>query len=612
MCIKGLKPVRQFLLLFLPLLLCSISVIAQDMESVNLANEYFQSGEYDKAKEIYDKLARDKNNIPLIHNNYFEVMLTKGDYDQAMKYIDRRIKENPGNYYYQVDKGLIYKRQEQNTKADEYFNGLIDRIAGDEFQTRLVAQYFVKNQMFDYAVKTFIAGRAALHKPDQYSLNLANIYRILNNKDKMISEYMNYVNQSPNNIAYVKNVLQSTLIEEDDLQKFEQVLIDRIQKDPGNKTYTDLLIWVNVQEKNFYGAFVQARAYDRRFDNNGAKVLEVGFLALNNKAYSDAIKIFDYLCNTYKNSYLYAIAKRYKIQAREDLVKNTYPVNLTEIRNLANDYNNLIREVGVSPAVAEAMLNKAHLHAFYLNEIDSAIEILNRIVNIPKISPNLVAQCKLDLGDIYILDGKPWESALLYAQVEKSRKETPIGYEAKLRSAKLSYYEGDFQLAQEHLDVLKLATSREIANDAMKLSIFIQDNTALDTSDFLLKKYSSIELLLFQNKKQQALDSLQSMYAKYKGCSLTDDILWQESKIQIEMGKYQDAIASLENITQNYGKDILGDDAMFKMGEVYQNYLNNIEKAKDIYYNFLTEYPGSIYTSEARKRFRQLRGDAIN
>jgi TolA-binding protein len=117
---------------------------------------------------------------------------------------------------------------------------------------------------------------------------------------------------------------------------------------------------------------------------------------------------------------------------------------------------------------------------------------------------------------------------------------------------------------------------------------------------------------LFQNKKQQALDSLQSMYAKYKGCSLTDDILWQESKIQIEMGKYQDAIASLQNITQNYGKDILGDDAMFKMGEVYQNYLNNIEKAKDIYYNFLTEYPGSIYTSEARKRFRQLRGDAIN
>jgi hypothetical protein len=34
----------------------------------------------------------------------------------------------------------------------------------------------------------------------------------------------------------------------------------------------------------------------------------------------------------------------------------------------------------------------------------------------------------------------------------------------------------DFELAQAHLDILKLATSREIANDAMELSLLITDN----------------------------------------------------------------------------------------------------------------------------------------
>ncbi len=603
------RPVKLFISSMIFALIFIQSVVGQDMEYINLANEYYKSGEYDKAKDLYDKLAKDKNNIPLIHENYMEVMLTKQDYNEALKYIDKRIKDNPSNYYYKIDKGIIYKRQGDKSKEEEYFNNLINDIAKDEFQARLMAQYFIKYQMFDYALKVFKASRSSLNNPELYSLDLANLYRILNNKDEMVSEYLNFINQNPQNVNYVKNILQSTLIDKGDLEKFEQTLIDRIQKDPGNKNYSELLIWVNVQEKNFYGAFVQARAYDRRFDKNGSKVLEVGFLALNNKAYDDAIKIFDYICTNYKDSYLYPVARRYKIQSREELVKNTYPVDLTEIRKLANDYENLIQEFGAVPAVAEAMLNKAHLHAFYLNEIDSAIDILNQIVKIPKISPNLVAQCKLDLGDIYILDGKPWESALLYAQVEKTRQDTPIGYEAKLRSAKLSYYEGDFALAQEHLDVLKLATSREIANDAMQLSIFIQENTALDTSDFLLKKYSAIELMLFQNKKQAALDSLQAMYSKYKGCSLTDDILWKMAQIQIEMGKYNDAVSNLKNITDNYGDDILGDDAMYKMGEVYQNYLNDNEDAKEIYRKFLTKYPGSIYTSEARKKYRQLRGD---
>ena len=211
MCIRARKCRVQVFLSVVLFFLYSFSAFAQNMESVNLANEYFQSGEYDKAKEIYDKLARDKNNIPLIHNNYFEVLLTKGDFNEATKYIDKLIKDNPENYYYQVDKGLIYKRQEQNEKTEEYYTNLINKISNDEFQTRLIAQYFVKNQMFDYAEKTFIAGRAAMRKPDLYSLNLANIYRILNNKDKMISEYLNFVNQSPNNLTYVKNVLQSCL-----------------------------------------------------------------------------------------------------------------------------------------------------------------------------------------------------------------------------------------------------------------------------------------------------------------------------------------------------------------------------------------------------------------
>jgi hypothetical protein len=70
---------------------------------------------------------------------------------------------------------------------------------------------------------------------------------------------------------------------------------------------------------------------------------------------------------------------------------------------------------------------------------------------------------------------------LLYSQVEKSNKEQPIGYEAKLRNAKLSYYKGDFELAQGPSGYSEDGHLPRIANDAMDLSLLIKDNMAMDT-----------------------------------------------------------------------------------------------------------------------------------
>ena len=215
------------------------------------------------------------------------------------------------------------------------------------------------------------------------------------------------------------------------------------------------------------------------------------------------------------------------------------------------------------------------------------------------------------MGDIYLLIGQPWESTLLYSQVEKSSKETPIGYEAKLRNAKLSYYRGDFALAQSHLDILKMATTREIANDAMSLSLLIKDNTQLDTGDIAMKKFADIDLMIFQNQKFEAYDSLSILKEKFPDHPIVDEILYKQAKLKTEMGEFQQAIALLKEVVDNYGEDILGDDALFLIGNIYEDQLNEKEKAKEIYQSFLTKYPGSNNAAEARKRFRRLRGDFL-
>jgi len=284
---------------------------------------------------------------------------------------------------------------------------------------------------------------------------------------------------------------------------------------------------------------------------------------------------------------------------------------------LIKEYESFISSYPDNPNADEAQLNEALLYTYYLDEKDSAVRKLTKLIDNNRVSQYLKARAKLELGDVYLLMEEPWESTLLYSQVEKTQKETPLAYEAKLRNAKLSYYKGEFKLAQEHLNILKEATTREIANDAMDLSMRIRENTSFDSTGRALKEYASIELLLYQNKSTEALERIETLKKEEGGdlktastpSAILDDVYWLESNLRMKRGEFQTAIGLLQKILDNYGDDILADDAYFLQGEIYERQLGDKTKAMEIYREFLNKFPGSVYAAEARKRFRQLRGD---
>jgi tetratricopeptide (TPR) repeat protein len=599
---------RLYLIIILGCFLSSIS-FGQN-KSVQIANEYYRMGEIDKAKEQYEALARNNRNIPLIHQNYLNILLELDDFKEANKYIDKVLKWYPQNINYQIDKGLILIRQGKEGEADKYFFALIEEISIDRYQTRRAVQYMLRRRLSGYAILALETARAKANDPYLFAIDLANIYRLQNNKQKMVEEYLNFAIQNPRNLQYVKNTFQVLLTEPEDLESLERMLFSLVQTNPDNDVFGEMLIWVSLQQKNFYGAFIQARAMDKRMLMGGAKVLNVGIIALNNKDYTNAIKVFDYLVASYPQSNIAIQAQLYRINARERLVKISYPVDLDEVRKLITEYNQFINSFTVNNSTIRARLDKARLFAYYLDEKDSAINIIQDLIKTPRANQRLIAQAKLELADIYLLDNQPWESALLYAQVDKSMKETTLGYEAKLKNAKLAYYRGDFQLAQDYLDILKLATSREIANDALALSIFIQSNTALDTSTTALKKFADIELLLYQNKATEALAEIDSMLIKYAGHELTDDLLYIKAEIKKRTGEFNETAALLRQIVDEYGVGLLGAKAYYNLGLLYENQIKDKEKALELYNDFLKRYPGSIYATDVRKRFRVLRGDA--
>ncbi len=238
--------------------------------------------------------------------------------------------------------------------------------------------------------------------------------------------------------------------------------------------------------------------------------------------------------------------------------------------------------------------------------------LLEEVIALPKLSPQVQAECKLELADILLMAGGVWEASLRYSQVEKAFKHDAIGQEAKFRNAKISFYTGDFKWAQAQLDVLKGATSKLISNDAMNLSILISDALAIDTNVVPLLYFSRADLLAFQNLDDQAIQTLDSINILFPNHALADDVLYKKAKIVLKHSKYDEAAVLYNKIIQEYGDDIIGDDAMFNLAELNEYQFKNTEKAKELYQQLLIKYPGSLYVVESRKRFRQLRGDSIN
>jgi outer membrane protein assembly factor BamD (BamD/ComL family) len=623
-------------------LLCAQLSIAQETQEIQIANEYLLRGEKNKALAAFQQLSKNPQNASSIHTSYFNLMVELGNFKQAEDYIEKLIRRED-QLNYRLDLGILYLRSGDVTKADKYLKALIKTNADDAYKAKTISDYLASRNLVDYSIFALQQSRVAANNPHAFALELANLYRIQGKRDEMVGEYLDYVTQTPTNSGYIKNLMQLLLTKPEELESLEKLLTDRVQKNQDSEVFSDLLIWTNLQSKNFYGAFIQARAYDKRFRKEQSKTLEIAQIALNNKDYKNADKAFLYVIKEFAATPNFLPAQLGLIRTREAQVKNSFPVNKDSVRYLIREFAQFRSRYPDHPSSFDARLSEALLHAYYLNELDSSVVVLNRLIADQKASGQLRNQSKVELGDIYLLKEEPWEATLLYSQVEKSQRETPLGYEAKLRNAKLSYFKGDFKLAQEHLDILKQATTREIANDALDLSMRIKENTAFDSTGAGLKEFAAIELLLAQNKMTEALPRLEQFQPKKKvwlsltqlseinytgkilekkdGLSLVeivdtklastiqDDVYWLEANVRMKQGQFNQAIALLEKIVKEYPEEILTDDAVFLQADIYERHLKNKDKAMEIYRDFLNKYPGSVYAAEARKRFRNLRGD---
>jgi len=578
-----------------------------------LASQYFQNKEFDKAVVYYEKLFNKKPNS-FYYNYYLNCLLEVKDYKKAEKVVKRQIKQYPIELSYHVDLGNIYKTSGDATKAKEEFTYAVKQLSPNQEQIFNLAKAFVSIKELDFAIATYLRGRRVMAGDYPFSFELAEVYLQKGDLVAMTNEYLDVLLISDSYIQAVQNALQTSFGNSANTKRNEILkneLLKRVQK--NEKTiYSELLIWMFIQQKEFDTAFTYAKALDNRKKEDGSRIISLAQIAVANESYEVAINCYNYLINKGSSNYYFVTSKMELLNVTYKRIIEHHNYTQADLSELEKKYLATIAELGKNENTVPLLKGLAHLQAFYLHKTDEAIQNLEEAIGVPKLSQTIQAQCKLELGDILLMTGDVWEASLKYSQVEKTFKNDPIGQDAKFRNAKVAYYTGDFKWAQAQLDVLKAATSKLIANDAMDLSLFISDNTVIDTSAIPLRIFARADLLSFQNKDDQAMVTLDSITTLFPDHALGDDILYKKSKIMISRGNFEEAAKYLKKIIDTYPDDILADDALFQLAELNENKFNDKEKAKELYQQLLLKYPGSLYTVEARKRFRKLRGDLVN
>ncbi len=592
---------RNFLII-----LFFFTATASFSQSDALAKNYFEQGQFEKSLRIYEKLSTE-NPYRL---DYFMGMVTSQqqleNFDAAEKLLLSKLEDGRRFPQLFVELGFNYSLKNKPELATSNYNKAIEVIAASPSFAYNIGNTFIKYSLLDEAILAYEKAMSISDKMD-FNSQLAQIYGEQGKLEKMFESYLNIIEK---NLSFKSTAQRyfSLFTTEDPTNEanllLKKILLQRSQQNP-DILYNELLSWLFIQQKEYKKAFIQEKAIYKRIGEDLSGITDLAYIAIADEDYESGRAIVNYII---ANSF----TPQNRLQGNQILmkmeVKTATPKQFAEVEK---QFETLLEEFGNSRETYMLQIDYNHFLAFQYNKKEPAIQNLKKLLQ-EKLTAYQEARVKMELADILVLNEKFNEALIYYSQIQKKVQSDVLAQEARFKVARTSYFKGDFEWAQVQLDVLKKSTSQLIANDAMQLSLLIRDNSLEDSTQTALKKYARADLLEFQDKNLESIAVLEDLLTNNKGEKIEDEALLKQGEIYEKLEKYLKAEANYLKIIEFYNEDILADDAHYRLAKLYEEKLNQPEKAKKQYEEIIFHFADSIFFVEARKKYRTLRGDAIN
>ena len=599
------------------LLLCMLFVQSLDAQNVHnqrqfdekLAREFYYKKDYEKARDIYKNLYDNYKQVSYF-TQYADCLILTGDYEAAEKAYKSFLKSNPKNWKAHVDLAYVYSQQGDNPKAVKYLNKVIKDVP-DTKNAIVEVSNLLRNRNFnDEAIALFERGASNPNINYKFYLEKAYAYNSMLDFENATDCYLMYLKENPEQYEMVKTRFRVMMMYDlngnvDDV--IRMALLRKTQEDPENEEFSSLLMWYSLQQQDYELAMMQLKALDKRGKGNYENdILYIAQIAGDNRQYDIAIEAYDYLLKKSEEGVFY-------YQATIGLIKMEYQKAVAEGNHDKSFYENLsakidgfLAKMGYSADVLQVIAVQADVLAFELGRYDEAKALLINALEM-NLLPKSKAELKMKLADVYLLTDEVWEATLLYSQVEKSMKNEPIAHEARYKNAQLRYFIGEFEWANTALDILKAATSKLVANDAMTLSLTINDNLEYDT--IALRRLAKADYYIYQRKYALANQMLDSVAAYNPNEVSLPSVFYRKAKLAMNEGDYGLADSLYRRVYEGYADSYIADEALMEDALLLENQLDRKEDAMECYSKLFDYYTASVYVAQARKSYRRLRDE---
>lgn len=589
-----MKKIFSYLIFF-----CSLIGFAQNEL---LAQNYFDKGEFDKATSLYEEL--DKKQPGNFYYTQKLVSCYQGlkQFDKAEKLLLNK-KEKSNQPIYFVELGYNSHLQKDTSKADSYYKKALDAVANQPNYAYQIGQAFEQKSLLQQAYTTYEIGQKS-NSGMNFDYQMALLQGQMGNLDVMVVKLLDYSYSNVNSTLNVQN--QLVLYMQDDAENvftnsLKKELLLRTQKSQ-DIYWNQFLSWLYVNQKEYNKAFIQEKSIYKRNPESFDDIIQLAQICVNEKDNETAQAIFQFILqNTTDESTI--LNAHYFLLKNE--IANAKPENYPLIQS---KFDGLLSQFGDSPFSVDVQILAAHFKAFYQNDFENAKALLDKLIEMP-LNIRQKAKVKMELADVFVFNEKFNQAIIYYAQIQNDLPNDEYSHEASMRMAKTSFFKKDFDWAKKQAKELKQASTQLIANDAVELFLLISDNEAEDSLKVALQDFSKADLLEYQNKPKEALESFLQILVKHKGQSIEAGTLYKVGRNYEKLGNFAKAISYYQTILDNHKDGIYIDEALFYSAEIYNKQLNDPEKAKSLYEKVVLEHPDSIYFTEARKQYRQLRGD---
>lgn len=581
-----------------------ISVFSALAQNEKLAEDYFQNGEFEKAENLYKTLYENQPDNFEYFDRLIQCFQEQQKYEEAQKLITSILNKTTwSESYVNVDLAYNYELQGLEEQANTYYEKAIDYIKKNPNNGYQIAKRFQDHQKLDYALQSYELMMAVYPTANFYN-QIAIIYGEKGEIEKMFETYLDMLSKQSDDVRNIQRFMGRFLTEDNQGENnvlLRKILVRRIQNEP-RKDWYEMLSWLYLQQKDYTKSFIQEKSIYKLYNSDLKEIINLGKITFDDGDYETCSEIFNFVLEQDTSLEDVISAHYYLLESQKALHEN--------VQKIDEAYQLFFEKFGTGSNTSSVQTSYAQFLTFYENNPDKAIEVLENALqnNLDRFQK---AEIKIQMGDVLVFVGKYNQALITYTQVQNELKNHPLAQTARYKVAQTSYFEGDFEWANVQLKVLKKGTTKLIANDAIDLSMLISDNIAQDSVQTALKSYAKADLLAYQNKYRQAIDTLDFVLKNFKGHPIEDEALYKQADLFQKLGDYTKAEQNYLSILQLNQDDILIDDALYQLALLYDEKLFAPEKAKTYYEKIVLEQPSSIYLVPARNRFRELRGDEL-